>query len=117
MKKSLMFGFALMAAAATAACDSTTEPGVPGWLGLSVRRSTLTVGDTLTVWAQVRDGGNNAIPHAGVTFEYDSSDEDVATVEDNGKVTAVGAGAVTITGKAGKAKNSIGLNVVAKAAP
>jgi hypothetical protein len=111
LKKRLMFGIALIAGMVVAACEST-GPGEPWHLALTARKSTLTVGDTATVWVQAMDSDYNPIANADLELEFESSDEDVATIDASGKVTAVGAGAATIRGTAGAASNTIGINVV-----
>ena len=69
----------------------------------------LTVGDSVTLIATVApsDATINAVT-------WTSSDESVATVDSNGKVTAVAAGTVTITVKAGDKTASCTLTVTAK---
>ena len=69
---------------------------------LSPERLTLGVlGRTATFQATVLDAGRQAIPDAPVTWT--SSDESVATVSDEGVVTAVGNGTSTITATSGGA--------------
>jgi hypothetical protein len=56
------------------------------------------IGDTVRLTAEARDAANN--PFGGVTFQWSSSVQSVATVDATGLVTAVGSGATTITARA-----------------
>lgn len=67
------------------------EPTVTA-VSLSPDDATLAVGSTLTITATVTTTG-----FAPQAVEFTSSDEDVATVDANGVVTAVSAGSATIT--------------------
>ncbi len=57
-------------------------------------------GDTATLAATVRDANGNVIGNAEVTWE--SADSGVATVSQDGLVTAVSAGSTTVTATAGE---------------
>ena len=67
-------------------------------------------GGTIQFTARAFDAGNNEIP--GVTFVWSSSDETVATVDQNGLATAVNAGTTTITASAGGHGDTATLNVL-----
>ncbi len=75
-------------------CDSAVDPPSVKVSAISVvpKALTLTVGETGTITAKVEP--ENA---ANKDVTWSSSDEDVATVDENGKVTAIGAGQATIT--------------------
>ena len=73
----------------TLALDPTT-------VSMTVGGATQNLADTLSVVAV--EGGAPASA-SGVTVEWTSSNTSVATVDSNGKVTAVGAGTTTITAK------------------
>lgn len=75
-------------------CDSAVDPPSVKVSAINVDKTaiTLAVGATETITATVEP--ENA---ANKDVTWSSSDEDVATVDENGKVTAIGAGQVIIT--------------------
>ena len=68
----------------------------PTTVNMTVNGATQTLADTLSVVAV--EGGAPASA-SGITVEWISSNTSVATVDSDGKVTAVGAGTATITAK------------------
>ena len=66
---------------------------------------------TETLKAKVEDSKNEEVANAEITWK--SSDSKVATVDDNGKVTAVGVGITTITAEAAGVSDTCEVNVVA----
>src|SRR5690554_284151 len=90
MKKLLLFILALTFALVIVGCD---DPVVPEEYTLSVEAevTTLKVGETITIFAETNK------PDA--TFEWSSSDEEIAKVNQVGMVTGVGVGTATITVK------------------
>ena len=79
---------------------------------LNTTTLSLTEGDSRTLTATV--GPSNATEK---TVTWSSSDPNVATVDQSGKVTAVGAGSVTITAKAGDQTATCTVTVSAKVIP
>ena len=69
-----------------------------------------TVGATVQLEAVVHDTGSSAIPGAAVVWS--SSDPAVATVDDNGLVTAVSSGTTQITATSGGVSESAPVSVV-----
>lgn len=90
MKKLLLFILVLTFALVIVGCD---DPVVPEEYTLSVEAevTTLKVGETITIFAETNK------PDA--TFEWSSSDEEIAKVNQVGMVTGVGVGTATITVK------------------
>ena len=66
--------------------EGQEDPLPPAVIVLSQSSATITAGESLSLTASGAEG-----------IQWTSSDEAVATVDENGKVTAVGAGSVTIT--------------------
>ena len=112
MKRTVLFGMTLCALG-IAACESVGLEDVD-ILSLTARTGTLQVGDTMTMRVQAALGSGAAVPNADLDLTFSSSDEDVATIDGNGKLVAVGPGATTIRAKAGARSNSYGVNVVPK---
>jgi uncharacterized protein YjdB len=73
--------------------------------------ATITIGGTKQFTARAFDASHNEI--TGVTFTWTSTDEAVATVDQNGLATAVGLGTTTITASAQGKSDTATLNVVA----
>lgn len=67
---------------------------------------TLTVGETASITATVKGKDQ--------TVEWTSSDESVATVDNNGKITAVKKGTSTITAKANDVQTTVAITVTSK---
>ena len=95
----------------SATCAVTVKAKVIAVTSVSLDKTTLdlTEGDTETLTATV--GPDNATDK---TVTWSSSDNSVATVDDNGKVTAVKAGTATITAKAGDKSATCAVTVKAK---
>ena len=73
----------------------------------------MSLGETVQLTATVLDG--NGQPVANAEVAWSSSDEDVATVNAQGLVTAVGNGSVTITARSGSASASVPVSVMQSA--
>lgn len=71
--------------------------------------SSLTVGDQVQGDPRVKDNSGNIVP--GFLPTWSSSDPNVATVDAQGLVTAVGAGSATITATAAAASGSVPITV------
>ena len=71
---------------------------------------TLSVGNTLQLTAEATDANGNPVVDA--EFSWESGDAAVATVDEDGLVTAVGSGTATITATAGELSASTALTVV-----
>jgi hypothetical protein len=87
--------------AALAACGSDKSTGTPavGSVEITPESPSVAVGSTTQLTAVVKDTKGNVMEGTGV--EWSSSNSDVASVNDDGVVTGVAAGTVTITAKAG----------------
>ncbi len=108
-------GTATITAASGSASDSavvTVAQQVSG-IAVSPATHTLVVGDTLRLAAAATDA--NGQPVAGTTFVWASGDTAVATVDDAGFVTGVGAGEVEITAAAVGVAGAAQLAIVAPA--
>ncbi|HEX8652981.1 MAG TPA: lamin tail domain-containing protein [Pyrinomonadaceae bacterium] len=73
--------------------------------------ATITLGGTQQFTAHAFDANNNEI--TGVTFTWTSSDESVATIDQNGLATSVGLGTTTIKASAQGVEGTATLTVVA----
>ncbi len=71
-------------------------------------------GETLQLNARPLDANNNLIP--GVSVDWSSADESVATVDGNGLVTAVGNGSADITARGGGSTATAAVTVAQRAA-
>ncbi len=80
---------------------------------LSLPDSSLTVGDQVQGDPRVKDNGGGIVP--GFLPTWSTSDPNVATVDANGLVTAVGPGNATITATAAAASGSVDITVAAPA--
>jgi hypothetical protein len=97
-----------------AACsDSPTEPppgADPASVEVSPEELALTaLGETGELTAAVLDEDGEEIPNATVTWS--SSDEEVATVDEDGVVEAVGEGSATITAVSGEVEGTAEVTV------
>lgn len=96
---------------AVAAC--TPGPEEPEIVSLTARTQTMSVGDTAKVTANVIKG--NRTPASSPTITWSSNHDDVATVDSNGVVKAVGAGTAIISAQVGSATGTLGFLVRATA--
>lgn len=91
------------------------EPAVPETVEISgvslPERAAAVAGGTVQLSATVLPV---SVSHVDKTVTWASSDEGVATVDENGLVTAVGAGTVTITASAGSYSDSCTVTVLAE---
>jgi len=87
--------------------DPVDPPAPEISISLDKEAEELEVGKTLTITATVENQGDN-----GLTWS--SSDESVATVDNEGKVTAVSEGSATITAKVSDKEATCVINVKAK---
>ncbi len=96
--------------------SSVTVAQVPSSVTVTPDSVHLTaLGETAQLMAAVNDANGNAIAGAGVSWS--SADEAVATVDEDGVVTAVANGATTVAATAGDASAQAGVSVMAEAAP
>ena len=115
MRRNLLFsGFLLSAFVVLTTCsrDSPKKPEqqIPSGIAINPASSTLTaLGDTVRLIAAVLDGSDQ--PIAGAAVEWVSSDEAVATVNEDGLVTAAGNGSARITARSGEVFASIEITV------
>lgn len=91
------------------ACDSGTDPVVPASIQLTSKVDVLPAGQTTQLLATVRDEDEAPIPDAAVTFA--SSNEAIATVDEEGLLTGVGEGEVAITATAGAHSSAVNIFV------
>jgi uncharacterized protein YjdB len=89
----------VLALAASAACDDSTAPPPPpvdgsGEVTVVPRSAAIQAGQTVLLKATLRDEFGDAL---GATFEWQSSDDAVATVASSGEVYARSAGYAIIT--------------------
>ena len=88
---------------------SVSEP-VPTTIVIDPTSATLeSIGETVQLTALVLDQRENAMPDAMVTWS--SGDESVATVDEDGLVTAVGNGMTDIAAQSGEAMESVTISV------
>ena len=85
------------------------NPAPPASVTVSPSSGTLTVGQTVTLGATVRDAAGNVI--AGAMVTWSSSDAAIATVSSSGVVSAVAAGTATITATSGTASGTATITV------
>jgi hypothetical protein len=110
---------ALVGLLGLAACDdngSPTDPPpdpTPAAVEITPEEALLEeIGETIALEATVFDEDDEIIADAEVTWSSD--DEDVATVDEEGVVEAVGVGTATITAESGQASGSAELTVEAE---
>ena len=98
---------------ASASVNVTVMQSVHG-IVMDPQLATLTaVGETVQLTATVLDG--NEQPVAGAAVSWNSSDAGVATVDDEGLVTAVNNGGTMITARSGNASASVNVTVMQSA--
>ena len=87
---------AIMGAVVLSCSGNSTGPNVHGVADVVMAPDTLTVpsGDSATIQAQAVNSGGT--PMIGVSLFWSSSDSTIASVDQNGKVKAVGLGVVSI---------------------
>lgn len=78
-------------------------------ISVTAEKTELTVGDTTTVKATLAD----VLSSESSDIKYSSSDTSVASVDDNGKITALKAGTTTVTAKVDGLKASVTIKVKA----
>ena len=83
---------------------------VPTVVEVRAETETLVTGDSLLLTAEARDAGGTSIDSA--TFEWSSSDEEIATVDSGGWVRGVDEGDVRITATLMGVSGSVDLTVV-----
>ena len=98
---------------ASATVTVTAPATVVASVVVTLNASSLQTGQTTQAAAVVRDGQGNAIAGASVTWS--SSNPAVATVNQTGLITAVGAGSVSIRAVSGGVLGAAGLTVAAPA--
>ena len=102
---SLLLGVAL------AGCKSSSEPSVVvGSVVVSPTPATRVPGETVQLTALAKSPTGTDL--AGVSFSWSSSSTSVATVDDNGLVTAMSLGQATITAEAGGKQGTASVTVV-----
>ena len=115
MCRNLLFpGFLLLSLAMLTTCSRDSpkrpEPQVPSRITISPASATLTaLSDTLRLTAAVLDAGGQSI--TGAVVDWASSDQAVATVSNDGLVTAAGNGSTRITARSGEVFASVEITV------
>ncbi|MDE5685599.1 MAG: Ig-like domain-containing protein [Paramuribaculum sp.] len=108
--KTKLLSFAVLALASVGLCacseDGPNEPVIPTTIELSQSEIKLTAGQTAQVTATVENAADDSL------IEWESADETVATVDQNGEITAVNPGTTTITAKCNDASASCEVTVV-----
>ncbi len=108
--KTKLLSFAVLAMASIGLCacseDDPNEPVIPTTIELSQSEIKLTAGQTAQLTATVENGADDCL------IEWESADETVATVDQNGEITAVNPGTTTITAKCNDASASCEVTVV-----
>lgn len=103
----------LCLAAAVVACTGSQEPPAPELATITVTsdagKSTIMLGETLQLAAAGKDHSGNAFQVP--SFTWASSNTAVATVDQNGLVTAAGSGQATISATSGTVKGTFALTV------
>ena len=87
--------WALALVAAQLSCHDATGPAVPATVTVTMANSQIEAGDTARVKATALDAANR--PLTGLAVVYSSSNAGIARIDTTGLVTALGAGAATIT--------------------
>ncbi len=113
MKTKLFSALALVAAFAFVSCDNEKKEDPNALSGIEVRPSSISLIPEGTQRLSVVTVPATAdFPEV---IEWTSSDEEIATVNERGVVTAVAVGEATITAKAGEFTGSCSVNVVEQA--
>ena len=90
---------------------AVTVMQTPGSITIEPTSATLmSLGETVQLTASVQDGNGQPVADASITWQ--SSDTAVATVSDQGLVTTVGNGSVTITARSGNASANADISVI-----
>jgi hypothetical protein len=89
---------------------ATGTPGPASTVKFTNTAPTLASGQTFKFTTQVVDANNNVVPNSTVTFS--SANQAIATVDQTGTVTGVGAGTVTINATSGSATGSAAVSVL-----
>lgn len=101
----------LLLGVALAACKGSSEPTVVvGSVLVTPSTATRIPGETVQLTAQAKSATGTDL--AGVSFNWSSSNTSVATVDDNGLVTALTLGPTTITAEAGGKQATASVTVV-----
>lgn len=93
--------------------DSTGAPLAVAKVTVSATRTTLEVGESLTLAASARDGRDSVV--SGASIVWSASPPDIASVN-NGVVTALFPGTVTIVARSGVVSGNFAIDVVPAAA-
>lgn len=109
MKKASVLTLGLALVALVVGACSSTGPGKADVISLVIRTQSMVKGDTAQVKALIIDSDSKPITNASISWS--SNHTDVATVDGNGLVKAVGAGTAIITATADAAKGTVGVNV------
>ena len=92
-------------------CDSTIECGPCATsIEIDPTRVQLFVGEKTAVTATVTGEGGSALPGAAV--RWTSQNEEVATVDEAGSITAVAKGGTTVTAKSGEVRRVVDVTVL-----
>lgn len=112
-KKGALLAAAAIMVAAFTACSSGDDGTEPTPVESKVEELTLSP-TTLTLALGTKKSLSAVVMPANVTVKWSSSDEEVATVDENGTVTPVKAGTAIITAKAGDKKATCEVTVKAQ---
>jgi hypothetical protein len=90
--------------------SATGTPGAASQIKFTNTGPTLAAGQTFKFTTQVLDANNNVVPSSTVAFS--SSNANIATVDQTGTVTGVGAGTANIIGTIGSVTGSAPISVI-----
>lgn len=108
---SLLAVAAIVALGACGASNGSTTPVRPvAKVAVAGSSTTLNVGQTTQLTATATDAAGATIANPGIVV-WTSSATTVATVDQSGKVTAVGAGTAIVTADAGGVKGTLSIKV------